>query len=106
MYEGGHRLLKIGIYYRQEEYENIDKSVKKVKKIIEKVEKTHNIIGVFLDSFNDRTEFNELLNSPMNELDILYVNHFFEDEFDRELLFQLSKAEQFAVHYIEEIENY
>jgi hypothetical protein len=99
-------MLKVGIYYRQKEYENVEKSVKTVKEILGQLEKTHRIIGVFLDSFNDRTELNELLNFPLNELDILYVNHSFDDEFDTELLIQLSKAEKFVVRYIEELENY
>jgi hypothetical protein len=97
------KMLKAAIYYRQQEYESIEKSVEIVKKVINKIEKTQNIVGVFMDSFNDRAELFELFNSPMSELDILYIIHSLEDEFDSELIMQLSKTEQFAVKYIEDI---
>jgi hypothetical protein len=93
---------KVVIYYRQQKYESVESSIEKVEAVINHLETSHTIIGVFLDSYNDRNQLNELLNSPMDKIDILYINQSFDDEFDSKLINLLSKAEQFSVKYIDE----
>ncbi|MCY8491013.1 hypothetical protein [Bacillus atrophaeus] len=93
----------IVIYYRRKKEESVEKSVENINKLINNFGTSHTIKGVFLDDHNDRNQFNELLNFPLKDIDILYTNHYFDDEFDYQLIKQISKAEQFNVKYIDKI---
>ncbi|QBZ23979.1 hypothetical protein [Bacillus cereus] len=96
-------MSKTVLYYRQQKNESVENSIENVKKLIKNLETTHKILGVFLDSYNDQNQLNEMLNFPLQEIDLLYTNHCFDDEFDNQLINQLSKAEQFSVKYFDKI---
>ncbi|ATH94645.1 hypothetical protein [Bacillus glycinifermentans] len=96
-------MTNIVIYYRRKKEESVEKSVENVNKLIQYFENFYTIKGIFLDDHDDRNQFNELLNFPLKEIDILYTNHYFDDEFDNQLINQLSKAEHFSVKYIDNI---
>lgn len=93
----------IVIYYHQQEDETVDNSIERINKIILYLETSHSIKGVFLDSYNDRNQLNELLNSPLKEIDILFTNLLFNDDFDSQLINQLSALENFIVKHLDEI---
>lgn len=93
----------IVIYYHQQKNDTVEESIKRVDKIIKSMETCHTVKGVFLDSYNERNQLNDLLNSPLKDIDILFTNHFFDDEFDSQLINQLAKAEQFDVEFLDEI---
>jgi len=97
-------MQKAVIYYRQKKNENEDSSIRNLKKIVKHLESiTYKIYGVYIDIHEDQHQLNELLNSPLKEIDILYTNHSFDDDFDNQLIKQLSKAEGFIVKYLDDL---
>jgi hypothetical protein len=91
------------IYYQLNENETIDRAVLVVNKLIEKIKIDHVIFSVKIDFADERSQLLELSNSPLSKIDFLYINKPFEDEFDSELIKQLSKAEQFVIKYFDEV---
>jgi len=96
-------VANVVIYYNSDRDESTEQAVHRVNKLIQQLETHHVILGVFLDTYNQSTELMELLNSPLSELDLIYTNKPIENEFDKELIFQLSKTERFEIQYFNEI---
>ncbi|KON84840.1 hypothetical protein AF331_12570 [Rossellomorea marisflavi] len=92
-------MANVAIYYQQAEEENPDEAVLIVKELIKKIRDKHKIMKVFIDNFGEDFEFMELLNSPLLELDYIYINKPINNDFDRQLLDQLKKTEKFEVVY-------
>lgn len=90
-------MSNVVIYYKKEQDESIEKTIERVKKLIKQLEVHHTIKGVYLDSTEDRTEFNEMLNSNLSEVDYMYISSNIDDEFDNHLISELSRTEQFEV---------
>jgi DUF1009 family protein len=89
------------IYYNCGQGESIEKAVSRVNELIQYLETHHVIKGVFLDNFNDSNELMDLLNSPLTEIDIIYIDKPIDNEFDNELINQLSRTEQFEIILLE-----
>ncbi|GIO22258.1 hypothetical protein [Oceanobacillus sp. J11TS1] len=92
------QIENIAIYYQKNNKESTDQAVFRINELINQLKNLH-IKGVFFDNFNQSTELMELLNSPLSEIDYLYINKPLENEFDNELINQLKKAEQFEIIY-------
>ena len=45
----------------------------------------------------------ELLNSPLSEIDYIFTNKPIVNEFDKELIIQLSRTEKFEIRYFDEM---
>ncbi|MGM0974786.1 MAG: hypothetical protein ACQEW2_17805 [Bacillota bacterium] len=95
-------MANIAIYYQKNKNENTEQSVLRVNNLINQLENHHTVRGVFLDNYNSSTELMEFLNSPLSELDYIYINKPFDNEFDKELIIQLSRAEKFKIKYFDE----
>ncbi|MGD6813093.1 hypothetical protein [Sutcliffiella horikoshii] len=91
------------IYYQKNKNESTEQAVSCVNKLIKQLEPLHIIKGVFLDSYVQSTELMELLNSPLDLIDYIYFNRPVENEFDKELITQLKRAEQFEIIYYDNI---
>lgn len=89
------------IYYHQNQDERFEQAVENINKLIKQIETQHVIKGVFLDSFNERNELVELINSPLSEIDYLFLNKIIEDEFDKQLISELSKTEDFELIFFD-----
>lgn len=94
-------MAKVVIYYKLNQTDLLEQVVFHVDKLIEQLESLHTIKGVFLDNYNESTELMELLNSPLSEIDFIYINKFIKDEFNNELISQLSRAEKFKIEYFD-----
>lgn len=81
------------IYYCQSKEENSEISISYVNELIKDLEKQCAIKGVFVDNYNERTEFYNLINNSLDSIDLIYINNEVLDEFDRKLLEQVAKAE-------------
>lgn len=95
----GKQVANIVIYYCLYNGESVTKSVESVNTLINQLETQHTIKGVYIDNFNESNQLHELLNSPLGEVDYFYLNKPLLDEFDSQLINQLSKAEHFKVKY-------
>ncbi|MFS0658219.1 MULTISPECIES: hypothetical protein [Niallia] len=96
-------MANIVIYYNSNKGENTQQAVEQVNNIIHQLEKHHVISGVYIDNFDQSIELMDLLNSPLKRLDYIYINKPIKNEFDKELIYQLSKTEHFKLRYFNEI---
>ena len=95
-------MSNVAIYYKQDEEESTEHAVHRLNQFIQSIE-THNVVlGVFIDSFNQSSELMDLLNSPLSEIEVIYMNKPLDNEFDNELINQLSRAEQFQIKLFDE----
>jgi hypothetical protein len=91
------------IYYRLKKNEKIETVVEQINILIHQLEKHHLIKGVFIDEYEDRTEFNEMVSYPLSEIDYIVMGNLIEDEFDNLLINELSKSENFNIRRFKEI---
>lgn len=81
------------IYHRSKKYETNEDSITYVKNLIKQLKQHYVIRGVFVDSYNDRSEFYNLINGSLGSIDVVFINNSLIDEFDRKLLDELARAE-------------
>jgi hypothetical protein len=91
------------IYYCADINESTDQAISNVYSMVNKIEKNHVLFGVFIDSFGNSTELMELTSSPLEEIDILFLNKPIENEFDSKLISQLSRTDHFKIKFFDEI---
>lgn len=89
------------IYYKMDNEESTEQAVLRVNGLIEKLQTNHTVVGVFMDLSDSSTELMDLLNSPLEEIDYLYINKEIDDEFDSTLISELSRREHFEVRLID-----
>lgn len=92
-------MVNIIIYYCLNENETNNQAIEEIQKLISKLENKHIIKGVFIDSYNERHELTELLNSCLSNIDFLYLNKKIIDEFDFQLITELARNENFKIEY-------
>ncbi|MBL5833150.1 hypothetical protein [Niallia sp. RD1] len=97
------QVANVFIYYNSDQSESTEQAVHRVNELIHNLEIHHVILGVFLDFFNQSTELMELLNSPLSEIDYIFTNKPIVNEFDKELIIQLSRTEKFEIRYFDEM---
>lgn len=90
-------MANVAIYYQQIDQETIDQAIERVGKFIKKIDTQHTVKGVFIDPLNGSNELLDLLNYPLGEIDIIFINKSFDNEFDQELIIQLSSTEHFKI---------
>lgn len=95
--------MKIAIYYKKSENEASEQAIALINELIHFLEVQHEIKGVFIDVHSESTEFIELINAPLSTIDCMYINKPIEDDFDRQLIEQLSKSENFELKYFNEV---
>ncbi|MDG4655553.1 hypothetical protein P6P90_04785 [Ectobacillus antri] len=91
------------IYYQQKQNESTEKAIHYINTLIKKLENRFVIKGVYIDRFENRNEFVDLLQSPLSEIDYIYLEQEITDEFDKQMLNELSKAENFKIKYFHSI---
>ncbi|UHA60910.1 hypothetical protein KDJ21_004180 [Metabacillus litoralis] len=96
-------MANVAIYYQKNKEESTEQAVLHVNELIQQLETHHVIKGIFLDTFNQSIELMELLNSPLSELDYIYLNKPLENEFDNELINQLTRTEKFEIRYFNRV---
>lgn len=96
-------MANVAIYYSSNYGENMEQAVLRINNLLTQLESTNVVLGVFIDTFNQSSELMELLSSPLSEIEYLYTNKPIINEFDKELLYQLSLREQFETKYFDEI---
>lgn len=97
------QVANVAIYYQTNKEESTEQAVLHINELIKQLETHHVIKGVFLDTFNQSIELMELLNSPLSELDYIYLNKPLENEFDNVLIIQLTRTEQFEIRYFSQV---
>lgn len=90
-------MKNVAIYYKLQKNEDIEHSIQKINQLIEKLNPKHRILGVFIEANKENKKFMELINSPLSDLNFLYMNSLPDDEFDYKLLKELARAEQFEI---------
>jgi pantothenate kinase len=96
-------VANVVIYYQTKETEKTEEAIEFINNLIQQLETNYVIKGVFIDNLNERNEFYELLNSPLNEIDIIFLEKPLEDEFDKKLLFEVAKMENIHIKYFGQI---
>jgi hypothetical protein len=92
-------LANAAVYYQLTHEETIEQAIENVNKLIHCLESRYVIRGVFLDSFNERSELHELINSYIPKIDILYLNKPISDDFDHQLIYELARTDKFEIKY-------
>ena len=90
-------MANVVIYYQLEKGEETTFAVNKVTNIIKRLEKKHTIYGVFLEEYDNSFQFYELLEISLSKIDYVYLNKPLKNEFDLDILNQLSKNEKFEI---------
>jgi len=96
-------MANVAIYYQRKEDESIDEAIKCVNMFIEKIQPLHIIKGVFMDNCGERSQLTDLIDAPLSEIDYIYMETPFNDEFDRQLISQLSRSDKFELKYFDEV---
>lgn len=81
--------------------ENSGKAVENIEEIIKKL--NGNLKGVYIDSYNSSDNFSALTSEDLNSLDVLYMNQEPKNDFDAQLIKELSKAADFKINYFHEL---
>ena len=90
-------MAKVVIYYRKSVNEKNEQTVKRINKFIKSISSQHKIKGVFIDNYNESNAFLELVESQLNDIDVIYINQMINNEFEKELLNQLSNTDKFSI---------
>lgn len=87
-------MIRTAVYYQENDQDTIDNVVEYIKGIIEKLEnnKERKITGVFIDVNNDNSEFLEMIDSYINQIDQVILLSPLEGEFEKELLYKLEDS--------------
>ncbi|KYG28196.1 hypothetical protein AZF04_09860 [Alkalihalobacillus trypoxylicola] len=96
-------MVNIAIYYQKSEQETSEDSVNRINELIQVLEEPHTIKGVFIDRQVESNALIELLSSPLSQIEFIYINKPFKNEFDSELVHQLARTENFKIKYFDEI---
>ncbi|MDG0032694.1 hypothetical protein MMB68_24405 [Priestia sp. Y58] len=96
-------MANVAIYYQQKEHEALEEAIKYVNMFIERIQSLHTIKGVFMDNCGERSRLTDLIDAPLSEIDCIYMEKPFNDEFDSQLINQLSRSEKFELKYFDEI---
>lgn len=99
--DGVKQVGNVVVYCKQKQNESTEATIERVNKLIQQLESYHKIKGVFLDSSEERTELNELLNFNLSSIDYMYIGSKIDDEFDSQLIKELSRTEQFEVIFFD-----
>jgi hypothetical protein len=91
------------IYYCADINESTDQAISNISSMVNKIERNHVLLGVFIDSFGKSTELMEFTTSSLEEIDILYLNKPIDNEFDSELILQLGRADHFKIKFFDEM---
>lgn len=86
------------IYYCQSKGEDSKSSINYVDELIKELEQHYLIKGVFIDNYNERSEFYTLINNSLSTIDLIYIYNNVLDEFDQKLLDQVAKTENIFVN--------
>jgi hypothetical protein len=97
------QVANVVIYYNKDYDESTEQAVLRVNELIQQIETLHVVKGVYIELLNQSSELMDLLNSPLSEIDIFYINKPIDNEFDNDLINQLSRAEQFEIKYFDKI---
>lgn len=95
--------MNIAIYYQKSEKETSEDAVNRIDELIQVLEEQHTIKGVFIDRQVESNALMELLSTILSEIEFIYINRPFENEFDSELVHQLARTENFNIKYFYEI---
>ncbi|HDR7276606.1 TPA: hypothetical protein QCX06_004188 [Bacillus paranthracis] len=87
------------IYYQQKQNEPTEQAIHYINTLIKRLENHFFIKGVYIDQFENRNEFIDLLQSPLSEINYIYLEQEITDEFDKQMLNELSKTENFKIKY-------
>jgi hypothetical protein len=90
-------VAKVVIYYRKSVNEKNEQTVKRINKFIQSISSQHKIKGVLIDNYSESNAFLELVESQLNDIDVIYINQMINNEFEKELLNQLSNTDKFSI---------
>ena len=85
-------MANVVIYYQQEENKTIEETIDHINNLIKTAELHHNIKRVFIDNLDSRNEFYELLNSNLENIDIILLEGRLTDEFDKKMLLGVART--------------
>lgn len=92
------------IYYQQKKNEINEHSISLINSLIEQLEKQKYVIkGVFVDQYNDRSEFYSLINTSLKNIRIIFISSPL-DKFDQILLDEVARVSNLYIIYKPEIQ--
>lgn len=94
-------MQKAVIYYQLEPSLEMQRAIEHINSLIEKIE--DEIIGVFVELPNTDESLLNMINHDLSVISCLYINKMPNDEFNQQLLKELSRQEGFAVKYLHEL---
>ncbi|MEK5433022.1 hypothetical protein MKY88_19505 [Lysinibacillus sp. FSL R7-0073] len=98
------RIENIVIYYQQKKDEINKQSIAFIKSLIIQLEKQYVIKGVFIDQYNDRSEFYNFINTSPKNISVIFISLPL-DKFDQTLLDEVAKVGNLYITYNSEYNN-
>lgn len=90
-------MTNVAIYYKMSSIQQSQKVIKEIKEKILDIDAV--IVGVYVDNFDEDTNFNQMIAYNLSNIDYLYINKPLSDDFDRQLIKELSRANHFEIIY-------
>ena len=94
-------MSNVAIYYVLEQEQEYEEAVLEIETVINKI--NMNIKGVYIDNNMKNHEFLKLLNEDLSSIELMLLNKDIENEFDRALINELSRTENFEIKYFNEL---
>ncbi|PLR75732.1 hypothetical protein CU633_19405 [Bacillus sp. V3-13] len=91
------------IYYQQKRNESTENAIIFIDSLIKNIKTRYNIKGVYIDNFENQNELLELLQSPLADIDYIYLDELPHDEFNWKLINQLARSEGFTIKFFSDI---
>lgn len=90
-------MANVAIYYQLNEHEESINAITSITYIVKSLETYYTIVGVFVDSVNESIRLMDLFDMNLSTISKLIINKYPVNEFDQEMLYQLSKSEKFKI---------
>lgn len=94
-------MANVAIYYSMSQQETSEDIVEKIETLIEQID--DKILGVYIDPFGSSENFNKLISEDINKLNTIYLNKKLDDEFNGQMIYELSKISNFQILYFSDI---
>ncbi|WBL15117.1 hypothetical protein [Sutcliffiella sp. NC1] len=87
------------VYLRQRKGETTESLLSSADIYLSNVKNNYLIKDIIFDSFMDRSQLDNFINTITKGFDVLIVDHYFEDEFDLNMINEISRIENFRIKY-------
>lgn len=100
-YWGGYQVSNVAIYYKMSSGQSQNEVVSEVEELIKEIDSE--ILGVYIDLGDTAENFFSLIEEELSNIDYLYINNRFEDDFTHQLINELARNANFKIIYFKDL---